>query len=98
VTGKSQKEFEALRLNLGRLLSVIALVFCVPVGMLFVWLSDQKNERHVGHFDKEAYRKRNVVEKTINRLKQFRRLATRYQKRAVNYRGMLTIAAIVLWV
>lgn len=50
-----------------------------------------------GAFDKEAYRQRNLVERLINRLKQFRRVATRYEKRAVNYRAMLTIAAIVLW-
>ncbi|MDP8939944.1 MAG: IS5/IS1182 family transposase, partial [Actinomycetota bacterium] len=43
------------------------------------------------------YRQRNLVERLINRLKQFRRVATRYEKRAVNYRAMLTIAAIVLW-
>ena len=55
------------------------------------------NEKRRGSFDKEAYRRRNVVERTINRLKQFRRVATRYEKRAVNYRAMLTIAAIVLW-
>src|ERR671916_2563563 len=36
VNGKPQQEVDALRLYLGRLLSVIALVFCVPVGMLFV--------------------------------------------------------------
>ncbi len=48
-------------------------------------------------FDKIAYRKRNVVERLINRLKQFRRIATRYEKRAVNYLAMLTIAAITLW-
>jgi len=61
-------------------------------------IARQKNERQVAHFDKEAYRERNMVERTINRLKQFRRVATRYEKRAVNYRAMLTIAAIVLWV
>ena len=61
-------------------------------------IARQKNEkRRAGSFDKEAYRERNVVERTINRLKQFRRVATRYEKRAVNYRAMLTIAAIVLW-
>ena len=42
-------------------------------------------------------RKRNVVERLINRLKQFRRISTRYEKRGVNYVGILTIAAIVLW-
>jgi hypothetical protein len=37
------------------------------------------------------------VERLLNRLKQFRPIATRYQKRAANYAAMLTVAAIVLW-
>ena len=49
-------------------------------------------------FDRTAYRERNVIERLINRLKQFRRVATRYEKRAANYRAMLTLAAILLWV
>ena len=48
-------------------------------------------------FDRHAYRERNVVERTINRLKQWRRIATRYEKRAANYLAMVTLAAIVLW-
>ena len=61
-------------------------------------IARKSNEKRAGRFfDKEAYRERNVVERTINRLKQFRRVATRYEKRAVNYKAMLTIAAIVLW-
>ncbi len=48
-------------------------------------------------FDRAAYRERNVVERLINRLKQWRRIATRYEKRAANYRAMLTVAAILLW-
>jgi transposase len=60
-------------------------------------IARQKGERRRGYFDEGSYRKRNVVERLVNRLKQFRRIATRYEKRAVNYLGMLTIAAIVLW-
>ena len=41
--------------------------------------------------------RRNIVERLINRLKQWRRIATRYEKRAANYRAMVTIAAILLW-
>ena len=48
-------------------------------------------------FDRAVYRERNVVERLINRLKQWRRVATRYEKRAVNYLAMLTLAAILLW-
>ena len=57
----------------------------------------RKDERRRGPFDKVAYRQRNVVERLIARLKQFRRVATRYEKRAANYRAMVTIAAILLW-
>ena len=64
------------------------------IGMV---IASQDNERRARRFDKAAYRQRNVVERLINRLKQFRRVATRYEKRAANYQAMLTIAAIVLW-
>jgi transposase len=49
-------------------------------------------------FDKARYRRRNAVERCINRLKQWRGLATRFEKRAANYRAMVVIAAIILWV
>jgi transposase len=55
------------------------------------------NERRAPRFDRAAYRERNRVERLINRLKQCRRIATRYEKRAANYHAMLTIAAIFLW-
>src|SRR5512135_2398896 len=48
-------------------------------------------------FDRQAYRLRNRVERLINRLKQFRRIATRYEKRAVNDLAMIVIGAILLW-
>ena len=48
-------------------------------------------------FDPEAYRERNVVERLINRLKQWRRIATRYEKRRANYQAMVTIAAALRW-
>ena len=57
----------------------------------------QTNERRTGPFDRALYRERNRVERLINRFKQFRRLATRYEKRADNYHGMWVLAAILLW-
>jgi transposase len=48
-------------------------------------------------FDRERYRLRNVVERCINRLKQFRRIATRYDKRAETYLAFITFASILLW-
>ncbi len=48
-------------------------------------------------FDAEIYAKRNVVERCVNRLKQWRGIATRYEKRAVNYRAMVVIASLMMW-
>ncbi|MGR6998108.1 IS5 family transposase [Yinghuangia aomiensis] len=47
--------------------------------------------------DREAYKQRNTVERCINKLKQWRGLATRYDKNATNYRAGLVIAAIHIW-
>jgi transposase len=55
---------------------------------------DQPRQRN---FDRQAYRQRNRVERLFARLKQFRRIATRYEKRAVNYLAMITISMILLW-
>jgi transposase len=38
-----------------------------------------------------------VVERCVGRLKQWRGVATRYEKQAVNYRAMVVIAALVIW-
>ncbi len=48
-------------------------------------------------FDRAAYRRRNVMERCVNRLKQWRGIATRYEKRALNYRALVVIGAIMLW-
>ena len=48
-------------------------------------------------FDTKAYKGRNVVERSFNTLKQWRGLATRYDKPAITYRGGLVLAAIVTW-
>jgi transposase len=60
-------------------------------------LPRKSNERRRGKFDKAIYRERNQVERFFNRLKQCRRIATRYEKRAVNYLAMITIACILMW-
>ncbi|MFF5809856.1 IS5 family transposase [Streptomyces sp. NPDC012746] len=48
-------------------------------------------------FDGERYKKRNTVERAINRLKGFRAVATRYEKRAYIYLGTVTLAALIIW-
>ncbi|MFJ3616312.1 IS5 family transposase [Streptomyces hydrogenans] len=55
-----------------------------------------RGDRPTG-FDSERYKKRNTVERAINRLKGFRAVATRYEKRAYIYLGTVTLAALVIW-
>ncbi len=45
-------------------------------------------------FDKEAYRDRNIVERLIGWLKEYRRVLTRFEKTAVNFVGMIRMAFI----
>lgn len=47
--------------------------------------------------DKHLYAQRHLVECCFSRLKQFRRVATRFEKTARNYLAVVTIAAIILW-
>jgi transposase len=48
-------------------------------------------------FDAERYKLRNVVERAINKLKGFRAVATRYDKRGYVFGGTVTAAAVVIW-
>lgn len=48
-------------------------------------------------FDPVTYKCRNVVERSFNDHKQWRGIATRYDKLAANYRGAVVLRAITLW-
>lgn len=48
-------------------------------------------------FDPARYKKRNTVERAINKLKQSRAVATRYDKRGYVYLGTVTAAAVIIW-
>ncbi len=48
-------------------------------------------------FDKEIYKIRNTVERAINRLRGYRAVATRYDKREFVYKGTIDVASIGIW-
>ncbi len=48
-------------------------------------------------YDAEAYKMRNTVARCFNKLKHFRRIATRFDRRAVHFLSFLQIAAAMLW-
>jgi transposase len=57
----------------------------------------KSDQRRQPGFDRAGYRGRNQVERSVGRLKQFRRVATRYDKRAINYLAWVILAAITIW-
>lgn len=48
-------------------------------------------------FDRDVYRARNAIERTFNKLKQWRGIATRYDKTATNYRGAIHLCSLLIW-
>lgn len=47
--------------------------------------------------DEAAYRTRNRIERCINKMKHFRRLATRYDRRSVHFLAFAVLACIMIW-
>lgn len=56
-----------------------------------------RNGGRAPKFDAERYKDRNVVERCINKLKQFRAVATRYDKREYIFHGTVDVASIRIW-
>ncbi len=48
-------------------------------------------------YDRELYKKRNLIERAFNRLKQWRRIATRYDRRSIYFMAALHLAAAITW-
>lgn len=48
-------------------------------------------------YDREIYKERNLAERLFQKLKQFRRIATRYERLKRNYQAMLYLASSMIW-
>ena len=57
----------------------------------------KKNRKEQIEYDKEKYKARHVVENAFCRLKEFRSIATRYEKLSRNYLSMIYLGCIVIW-
>lgn len=57
----------------------------------------RKNRLAPRDYDRHAYQERHLIECLFNRLKQFRRIATRYEKLARNFLSMLNLATAYVW-
>jgi len=56
---------------------------------------NKANRKHVYPFNAEAYKLRNIIERVFGRLKDFRAIATRYDKTARNFLAGLCLAALI---
>lgn len=57
----------------------------------------KRNRTTPREYDKELYKARHLIENFFAKLKQYRAIATRYDKRAVNFLGAIYLAASVIW-
>lgn len=60
-------------------------------------ISPKRNRKQQREYDKELYKARHLIENFFANLKQYRAIATRYDKRAVNFLGAIYLAASVIW-
>ena len=57
----------------------------------------RSNRTEQRDYDRHVYKDRNLVERFFNRLKQFRRMATRYEKLARNFVSLLNLVCAYIW-
>lgn len=57
----------------------------------------RKNRKTQYDYDKAIYKQRNIIERMFCRLKDWRRIATRYDKLASSFAAAVAIAAVIIW-
>lgn len=57
----------------------------------------KRNRTHPREYDKHLYKARHLIENFFAKLKQYRAIATRYDKLAQNFQGAIYLAATVIW-
>ena len=57
----------------------------------------KSNRRDPWEYDRELYRERNLIERAFNKLKQWRRIATRYDRKSLYFLSALHLVASVIW-
>ncbi len=60
-------------------------------------IPSRRNRLAPRQLDRHLYKARNLVERFFQKLKQFRRIATRYERLARNYQSMLSLVSVVIW-
>ena len=75
----------------------VALVARIEASGAQAVIPPRKNRTQQRSYDHDLYKDRNLVERFFSRLKQFRRIATRYEKLARNFCSMLNLVCAYIW-
>ena len=59
-------------------------------------IPNNPTRKRVHPFNRDAYKRRNLIERLFSRLKDWRRIATRYDKLARNYLSAIQLAAVII--
>ena len=62
-----------------------------------VVIPPKSNRRAPWEYDRELYRERNLIERSFNKLKHWRRIATRYDRKSIYFLAALYLVASVIW-
>lgn len=60
-------------------------------------IPSKKNRLHPLEYDKELYKGRHLIENFFSKLKQYRGIATRYDKPSQSFLGAIYLAAAIIW-
>ncbi|MCW5284402.1 transposase [Verminephrobacter eiseniae] len=75
-----------------------ALIDSIQVAGATAVIPPRRNRVVQRSYDRHLYKERNLVERFFNRIKQFRRIATRYEKLARNYLSFLSLVCTYIWI
>jgi len=74
-----------------------ALVQSIQAAGAISVIPPRSHRKQLRHFDSHQYKDRNLIERFFNRLKQFRRAASRFEKLALNYLSILNLVCTYIW-
>lgn len=74
-----------------------SLLECIDAMKATAVIPPKANRKVLRSYDKHVYKSRNLIERFFARLKQFRRIATRYDKLDIRFAAFISIAATLIW-
>ena len=74
-----------------------SLLDCIEAMKATAVIPPRANRKEARSYDKHVYKSRNLIERFFSRIKQFRRIATRYDKLAVRFEAFISISAAFIW-